>query len=124
MIALATSRVFLISVAGFLVAVSLLAAVEFREPELFSASGALMIIAGTMLTARRLLRLGYEAYVLDKQSTDGGEEYGNAPAVKKADLQFREDEKAFQWSLPLLVMGTLIWAYGSLALRWLGYAQI
>jgi len=116
----AVFRVLIVIASWALVLGSLAAAVWWNEPELFGASGALMVIAGALLTARRLLRLGYEAYVLDKQTIDGGHVVPT-PEEIEADRQFREDERAFQWSLPILVLGTLIWAYGSLALRWLGY---
>lgn len=116
----AVFRVLIIIASLALVLGSLAAAVWWKEPELFAASGALMVIAGAVLTARRLLRLGYEAYVLDKQIIDGGH-FAPTPEEIEAHRQFREDERAFQSSLPILVLGTLIWAYGSLALRWLGY---
>ena len=113
-------RLLIVILATALVVGSLYAAILCNEPELFGASGALMVIAGALLTARRLLRLGYEAYVVDKQTIDGGH-FVPTPEEVEAARQFREDERAFQWSLPILVLGTLIWAYGSLALRWLGY---
>ena len=118
---LATSRVFIVIAACVFVFASLVAALWWQEPELFGASGALMVIAGAMLSTRRLLRLGYEEYVRDKRTIDGGS-FVPTPEEIEAGRQFREDERAFQWSLPVLVSGTLIWAYGSLVLTWLASA--
>ena len=78
-----------------------------------------MVIAGVILAARRLIRLGYEGYVRDKQTIDGGT-FPSTDGGKKAEREFREDERAYQWSLWLLVAGTFIWAYGSLSLKWAG----
>ena len=78
-----------------------------------------MVVAGVILAARRLIRLGYENYVRDKQTVNGGS-FDPTDEEIEADLQFAKDERAYQWSLFLLVIGTLIWAYGSLILEWAG----
>lgn len=107
------------AVSVLLVILSLIGARLLGEPDLFGASGALMVIAGVILAARRLIRLGYEGDVRDKQTIDGGT-FRSTDGEKKADREFREDERAYQWSLWLLVAGTFIWAYGSLSLKWAG----
>ena len=81
-----------------------------------------MVIAGAILSTRRLIRMGYKAYVRDKKVINGGS-FKPSPEEKEVGRQFDEDERSYQWSLILLILGTLIWAYGSLLLTLLGVSE-
>jgi len=108
-----TNKIFVIGVAAILVVSSLIMASITKEPELFGASGALLVIAGAILATRRLIRLGYIDFVEDKRIVDGGS-FSPTEQELEADRQFDLDERSFYWSVPVSISGTLIWAYGSL----------
>ena len=89
---------FLICCISLIVAgVSLYADVAGDMAIWFSPSGAIMVVAGVILAARRLIRLGYKAFVEDGKTIDGGS-FDPTPEIE-AKRQFELDMSAYRLSI-------------------------
>jgi hypothetical protein len=78
-----------------------------------------MTIGGVLLAARKIIRLGIEGFIRDEQTIDEGH---FEPTLKEIESQnqFEKDIRSYKWSIVLLVIGTLVWAYGGIVLRLCG----
>lgn len=79
----------------------------------FGRSGAIMTMVGIMLSIRPLVRMGRKEWVNFLGKCDGGN-FVPTPEDKENERQAELDAKAFQFGSVLLLIGTLIWAYGDL----------
>jgi drug/metabolite transporter (DMT)-like permease len=86
------------------------------DVEWFQASGAVVTIGGVILAARKIIRLGIEKFMRDEQTIDGGNFKPTSEEVE-AEQQFKKDINSYKWSIALLIVGTLVWAYGGILLR-------
>ena len=102
-----------------MVNVSLLLSIIKIDVEWFQASGAVVTIGGVILAARKIIRLGIEEFVRDEQTIDGGN-FIPTPEEKESQKQFENDINSYKCSITLLVVGTLIWAYGGIVLKLCG----
>ena len=89
-----------------------------NDVEWFQASGAVVTVGGVLLAARKLIRLGIEEFLRDEKTIDGGH-IEPTPEEIEQNRQFELDIKSYRWSVALLIIGTLVWAYGGIALRML-----
>lgn len=104
----------IVSVVIFVIAycgVSFYIAWALRDADVFAASGAIMTIGGVLLAARKLVRLGYRDFLKDARTIDLGSIEPTEEEIKK-EAEEELDFKAYKTSIVLLVIGTLIWAYG------------
>jgi len=109
-----------IIVASFLFTLSSLAFSIVRlDVEWFQASGAVVTIGGVLLAARQIIRLGIQEFIRDEQAIDGGH-FKPTPEEIESQNQFEKDIYSYKWSIVLLMIGTLVWAYGGIVLRLCG----
>lgn len=109
-----------IIVASFLVTLlSLTFSIVRLDVEWFQASGAVVTICGVLLAARKIIRLGIEEFIRDEQTIDGGH-FEPTPKEIESQNQFEKDIHSYKWSIVLLMIGTLVWAYGGIVLRLCG----
>lgn len=109
----------LVALACFACIGSLVLSLHLSDPEWFQASGALVTVAGVLLAARKLVRLGLKDFIRSEKDID----YGSiqpTPAEVEHNRQFELDIKSYRWSIRLLIVGTFIWAYGGLIMRSVG----
>ena len=89
------------------------------DAEWFQASGAVITIGGVVLAARKIIRLGIEEFMRDEQTIDDGH-VEPTPEEIESQKQFEKDINSYKWSVVLLIIGTLVWAYGGIVLRLCG----
>jgi len=77
----------------------------------FARSGAIAVLIGGVLAARKLIRLGVNGYLEDQNTIDGGHFIPTAEEREKG-RQDRLDAVALKYGVALVVLGTLLWAYG------------
>ena len=106
--------VLLVSVLVCLLSLGL--SVWLNDEEWFQASGAVVTIGGVLLAARKIIRLGLEEFLRVETTTDLGHLEATTDEVEQM-RQFELDVKSYRWSVALLTFGTLVWAYGGIALR-------
>ena len=94
--------------------VSLWLAHRMSNPALFARSGALMTITGAIMGYRAFFRGREDAYLRDTGRADRRAFSRWNPFTSRGEAK-AEDQKAFRWGLISFVIGTLIWAYGDLA---------
>jgi hypothetical protein len=104
------------------VLVSFIIAECINQAEIFGASGAIMVLVGVILPARTYFRLGHEKYFEAQDSLDLGT-YGETETAEElaAEKEKTKDGHAYRVSFPILIVGTLIWAYGALIMKQFGY---
>lgn len=86
-----------------------------RNPLIFARSGAVMIIAGTMMTYRGYFRGSQNAYWRDTGIADR-RAFSRWHPFKSKDRAKAEDRAALRAGIVFLVVGSLIWAYGDVLL--------
>lgn len=79
----------------------------------FSRSGPILVLCGTALAIRPLLRMGLEKYIAYLNTIDGGH-VEPTPEELEAERQQRLDVKSSIIGFYFIVFGTLIGAYGDL----------
>lgn len=112
---LTNTKLIILSVSLFS-AFSLAFSVFANDVEWFQASGAVVTIGGVILAARKIIRLGIEEFMRDEQTIDGGH-IEPTPEEIEAQKQFNKDINSYNWGITLLIVGTLVWAYGGIVLR-------
>ena len=90
-----------------------------NDAEWFQASGAIVTIGGVVLASRKIIRLGIENFIKDEETIDGGSFSPTSNEIE-SDNQFKKDIDAYHFSIFLLIIGTLIWAYGGTIIKMLG----
>lgn len=79
----------------------------------FGRSGAIVTVAGVLLSVRPLVRMGLTEWVRSQSVIDGGQDPPTPEEVEE-DRQTKLDATATQIGAAMAVIGTLIWAYGDL----------
>jgi len=79
----------------------------------FSRSGAVVVLMGVLLGARKCVRIGFEGMFQDATAIGGG------PSLQVSEPENTENERsrdvrAAQWGIWVAVVGTLIWGFGDL----------
>ena len=103
------------------VLISLFLAASMNQSEFFGASGSVMVLVGALLPARTYFRLGPQKYFEAKQTFDGGTFGEPSPEEITAANEAAKDFHAYRVSFPILIVGTLIWAYGAWVMKLFGY---
>ena len=111
-----TNTTLIILLVSLFSALSLALSMFENDVEWFQASGAVVTIGGVILAARKIIRLGIEDFMRDEQTIDGGHFEPTAEEIE-AQKQFEKDIDSYKWSVLLIIVGTLIWAYGGIVLR-------
>ncbi len=107
----------IIIIASLLFAIFSLSLSIFKsDVEWFQASGAIVTIGGVILAARKIIRLGIKEFIRDEQTIDGGQD-PPTPGEIESQSQYEKDISSYRWSIILLIVGALIWAYGGIILR-------
>lgn len=75
-----------------------------------------MTIAGIFLVSRKQIRLSKEELNRDEDEVNGGH-FVQTNEEKESEKQQKKDIKSYKLSIPLMIVGTLIWAYGGIILR-------
>ena len=79
----------------------------------FGRSGAILTIAGLLLTFRPLVRMGLTNWLPSQSTIDGGNLVPTEEELE-ADHQTQIDGSASRLGVSMAVVGTLVWAYGDL----------
>jgi drug/metabolite transporter (DMT)-like permease len=95
---------------------SLILTVMQDDVEWFQASGAVVTVAGVLLASRKIIRLGIEDFIKSESIIDGGDIVAT-PEEIEIDKQSSSDIRAYKYSIWLIIVGTLIWAYGGILLK-------
>jgi hypothetical protein len=116
-----TNNMLVIVFAALASIASLSASWVLGNVEWFQASGAIVTLCGVALAARKIIRLGFEEFVRDEQTIDGGK-FGQERTSEEIETakQFEADMRAYPQSIWLIGIGTIIWAYGGLFLKEIG----
>ena len=110
-------NIYVVTVCSILyVIASFAVSVHFKNIELFQASGAILTLAGVLLAARKIIRLGFKKFMQDEETIDGGH-FPSTAEEEEQTKEFKMDMKAYKWSILLILIGTIIWAYGGVGLR-------
>lgn len=99
-----------------------LCAWNYDKAEYFSRAGAIMSLAGGNMTFRRYLRSGHTDFSRDTGWDDQPAFGYIAPMIAK-DIAQRIDVEAFGNGITYIVFGTVIWAYGDMWFRGLGWCS-
>jgi hypothetical protein len=108
---------FIVSSAIVFSMLALVQSVCLNDVEWFQASGAVVTVAGVLLAARKIIRLGIEDFIRNEKIIDLGH-INPTPEEIEADNEFKADIQAYKFSIWLLIVGTLIWAYGGIILKY------
>lgn len=79
----------------------------------FGRSGAIVTIAGVILSVRPLIRMGFSEWFRSLTIIDGGH---FEPTLKEieAEHQSKLDATAYHIGVYMALIGTIVWAYGDL----------
>lgn len=79
----------------------------------FSRSGAVVVLIGVLMSARKCVRIGFKGLF---QGTPVTGDSRSAPASeeKNTETERGQDIRAAQWGIWVAVVGTLIWGFGDL----------
>lgn len=104
---------FLLAASALIVLASAAASLWFNQWHWFGRSGAILTIAGVLLTFRPLVRMGLADWLRSQSIIDCGHLVPTAEETE-ADRQATIDGSASKLGITLAIVGTLIWAYGDL----------
>ncbi|HBQ29025.1 MAG TPA: hypothetical protein DD719_06520 [Desulfotomaculum sp.] len=116
---LLSNTCFIAACSAVIAVLSFVASVCLNDVEWFQASGAIMTVGGVLLAARKIVRLELEEFMKNEKTIDGGL-FEPTPEENEQSRQFDLDIRAYRWSIGLVIVGTLIWAYGGIVLRFAG----
>lgn len=108
-----SNAVLIMILAVLWVIASVLISASCRDWKWFSRAGSVLAVAGGILAARMLLRLGAAAVVAAQHTIDCGHFVPTA-AEAQASYQSALDVHASEIGLWFIILGTLIWGYGEL----------
>jgi len=112
------NMIFIVTISIIFGIISLFFSLKYNDTEWFQASGAIITIAGIILASRKIIRLGTKNYIKDAREDDYGGIVENTKEIKD-NREFNKDIKSYHVSIWLLIIGTFIWAYGGIVLRYL-----
>ncbi|MGY2259282.1 hypothetical protein [Pseudomonas sp. SDO55104_S430] len=104
---------FLLTASALIVLSSAAASFLTNQWHWFGRSGAILTIAGVLLTFRPLVRMGLTEWLRTQSIID----YGHLIPTEEeteADRQTTLDGSASKLGITLAIIGTLVWAYGDL----------
>ncbi|CAN7659635.1 hypothetical protein [Pseudomonas sp. LjRoot263] len=104
---------FLFSASLLFVLASVAASLWSNQWHWFGRSGAILTIAGLLLTFRPLVRMGLVDWLQSQSVIDYGHLVATAEEIE-ADRQAKIDGSASKLGVSMAIVGTLIWAYGDL----------
>lgn len=104
---------FLIAASALIVLASAAASLWSNQWHWFGRSGAILTIAGVLLTFRPLVRMGLDEWLRSQSIIDGGS-FVPTEEETEADRQAKIDGSASKLGITLAIVGTLVWAYGDL----------
>ncbi|WP_423203931.1 hypothetical protein PGC34_18995 [Pseudomonas kribbensis] len=104
---------FLFAVSSLIVLTSAAASIWSYQWHWFGRSGAILTIAGLLLTFRPLVRMGLAGWLQSQSIIDCGHVVPTE-AEAEADRQAKIDGSASKWGMTMAIVGTLVWAYGDL----------
>ena len=104
---------FLVVASLLFVLASVAASLWSNQWHWFGRSGAILTIAGLLLTFRPLVRMGLANWLQSLSITDYGHVEAT-PAEIEADRQAKIDGSASRLGVGMAIVGTLVWAYGDL----------
>jgi hypothetical protein len=88
----------------------------------FARAGSIMSLMGALMTFRRFLRGAEDEY----QALTGAANQpaaGFLPPMEAMMDAPAQDRRAYRWGIRFAVVGTLIWGYGDLLLKAVGFCQ-
>lgn len=104
---------FLLAASLLFVLASMAASLWSKQWHWFGRSGAILTIAGLLLTFRPLVRIGLAGWLQSQSIIDCGHVVPTE-AEAEADRQAEIDGSASKWGVTMAIVGTLVWAYGDL----------
>lgn len=104
---------FLFTVSSLIVIASAAASIWSNHWHWFGRSGAILTIAGLLLTFRPLVRMGLAEWLKSQSIIDCGH-LVPTEAEAEAGRQTQIDGTASKWGVAIAIAGTLVWAYGDL----------
>jgi hypothetical protein len=107
----------LVGVAVLVVVISVLESYTTGKWHWFGRSGAIITMAGVILNMRPLVRMGLTEWLRSQQVIDGGH-FDPTPEEIEEERQTTQDAIASNIGLYMVLVGTVIWAYGDL-ISWL-----
>ena len=96
--------------------VSLMISIAINDVEWFQASGAVVTVAGVLLASRKIIRLGIEEFIKCETIIVCGSIVPTPEEIESSE-QLASDLLAYKYSIWLIIVGTLIWAYGGIILK-------
>ena len=102
---------------------SLALSIYVKDPSWFGRSGSILSLVGGVVTFRRFFRRADVSYFRDTGWADRAPFKPWNPYTSREEAE-QEDRKAIKWGIVSLVVGTLIWGYGDLALVMLGCSKV
>jgi len=87
-----------------------------NRAELFSRAGAILALAGTLMTFRFYLRGAHNSYLRDTGIADQPA-FRHIPHHEAKMKAPKEDYKAICCGIICIVLGTIVWAYGDVMIR-------
>jgi hypothetical protein len=108
------SKIWLLELIAFLIVfISITSSYTTGKWHWFGRSGAWLTIIGVILSARPLIRMGFNQWLQSKSIIDLGSINPTIEEIEK-EKQENQDNKAFNIGIKMSIIGTLIWAYGDL----------
>lgn len=104
---------FLFTVSSLIVIASAAASIWSNHWHWSGRSGAILTIAGLMLTFRPLVCMGLAEWLKSQSIIDCGH-LVPTEAEAEAGRQTQIDGTASKWGVAIAIAGTLVWAYGDL----------
>lgn len=103
----------LVTIAILAVTISILASCMTCKWHWFGRSGAILTMSGVLLSIRPLVRMGLKEWIRSLSTINGGNFLATTAEIKD-EMQSKQDAVAFQLGAVMILLGTLIWAYGDL----------
>jgi hypothetical protein len=103
----------LIGVAALAVVASVLASHITGKWHWFGRSGAIVTMAGVILSVRPLVRMGFAEWLRSQRVIDGGH-FVPTPEEIEEERQTTLDATASNIGVYMALVGTVVWAYGDL----------
>lgn len=104
---------FLVAISSVIVLLSAAGSLWSNQWHWFGRSGAILTIAGLLLTFRPLVRLGLSELLRSQSNKDLGG-LVDTPEETEAARQVKIDGIASVLGVSMAIFGTLVWAYGDL----------
>lgn len=104
---------FLFAASALIMLASAAASLWSNQWHWFGRSGAILTIAGVLLTFRPLVRMGLAEWLRSQSNKDLGLLTPTEKEIE-ADRQATIDGSASKLGITMAIIGTLVWAYGDL----------